>query len=73
MRLIAFITEPATIEGILTHWGEPTTPPPLAPRARAPPALESADASFAFDQTPCWNPAAAVAVPAFEFDQTCGR
>jgi hypothetical protein len=46
MRLIAFLTEPASIRAILAHLGEPTTPPVLAPRARAPPEL---DAGLAFD------------------------
>ena len=40
MPLIAFITEPRAIATILTHLGEPISPPPLAPRARAPPELE---------------------------------
>ena len=51
MRLIAFITEPATIEPILTHLELPATPPPLAP-ARGPPLWETE-----FDQTPAWDPA----------------
>jgi len=33
----AFLTGPASIRAILTHLREPTVPPPLAPRARAPP------------------------------------
>ena len=36
MRLIAFIIEPPVIERILTHIGQPTTPPPVLP-ARSPP------------------------------------
>ena len=36
MRIIAFVLDPPAIERILTHIGEPTTPPALLP-ARAPP------------------------------------
>jgi hypothetical protein len=36
VRLIAFITDPATMRKILLHLGEPLEPPPLAP-ARGPP------------------------------------
>ena len=46
MRIIAFIVEPAVIERILTHVGEPTEPPAVLP-ARAPPQLE-----LGFDQDP---------------------
>ena len=52
MRLIAFLTEPTAIRAILSHLGEATTPPPLAPRARAPPELEAGPVgsfAFAFD------------------------
>ena len=41
MRLIAFLTDPASNCTILAHLGEPTTLPPLAPRARAPPNPEA--------------------------------
>ncbi len=61
MKLIAFITEPVAIRGILTHVGESVTPPPLSPRARAPPQIEIAHtAAFAFDQS---------SDPEFQFDQ----
>ena len=49
MRLIAFLTEPPAIRTILAHLGEPTTPPVLAPRARAPPEFD-AGLAFDFDQ-----------------------
>ncbi len=39
MRIIAFILEPAVIERILTHVGEPTGAPEVLP-ARAPPQME---------------------------------
>jgi hypothetical protein len=64
MRIIAFITDRATIDRILSHIGEPTEPPPIAP-ARAPP-LPGND----LDQTPAYDLAAAEPVPEFEFDQT---
>jgi hypothetical protein len=37
MRIIAFVTDPASIQAILAHIGEPMRPPPVAP-ARDPPA-----------------------------------
>jgi hypothetical protein len=37
MRIIAFLTDAAPIERILTHIGEPPHPPAIAP-ARGPPA-----------------------------------
>ena len=43
MKIIAFITEPATVAKILEHIGEPSTAPVIAP-ARAPPQEE-----FAYD------------------------
>lgn len=39
MRIIAFILDPPVIERILTHIGEPATPPAVLP-ARAPPQAE---------------------------------
>ena len=73
MRLIAFLTDPASIRSLLAHLGEPTTPPPLAPRARAPPELETdgaGTAAFAFDQSSPWDPTAAPPDPGYRFDQT---
>ena len=43
MRIIAFITEAPAVRQILAHWGEPTSPPRLAP-ARGPPLWEMPDA-----------------------------
>jgi hypothetical protein len=37
MRIIAFITEAASIQRILEYLGEPTQPPRIAPAARGPP------------------------------------
>jgi len=66
MRLIAFITEAAPVERILTHIGEPPRPPPITP-ARGPPAwddapepmpdwdlLQQPDPDFEFDQRMAW-------------------
>jgi hypothetical protein len=39
MRLIAFLTDSASITRILEHLGEPTRPPPVSP-ARGPPGWE---------------------------------
>ena len=49
MRIISFITRRDSIERILSHIGEPTTPPPIAP-ARAPPSAVSD-----LDQTPAYD------------------
>jgi len=46
MHIIAFITDPASIDRILSHISVPTTPPPIAP-AHAPPLWDSM-----LDQTP---------------------
>jgi hypothetical protein len=73
MRLIAFLTEPRSIRALLAHLGEPTTPPALAPRARAPPELEPERAgtpAFAFDQSPPWDPITPAPDPGLPFDQT---
>ena len=63
MRLIAFITEPASVKPILEHLGLPTEPPQLA-RARAPP-HDDGD----LDQTPLFDTIAPDPDPGFEFDQ----
>ena len=61
MRLIGFITEPATVRQILAHVGEPTTAPAIAP-ARSPPVEANAQQPIA--------PEAVEAIPEIEFDQT---
>ncbi len=61
MRLIGFITEPATVLQILAHAGEPTTAPAIAP-ARSPPVEVNAQQLIA--------PEAVEAIPEIEFDQT---
>jgi hypothetical protein len=72
MRLIAFLTDAASIRIILAHLGEPATPPPLSPRARDSPELEAAWAGtlgFAFDQSPPWDPTTPAPDPGLTFDQ----
>jgi hypothetical protein len=69
MRLIAFITEPTAIGAILTHIGESITPPPLAPRARAPPEFEDMELALTLDQSPAWDLAAPPTEQPFEFNQ----
>jgi hypothetical protein len=64
MRIIAFVTETASVTRILQHIGEPTKAPVLSP-ARGPPAWDDG-----FDQTAVFDPAAAAPQPVFEFDQT---
>ena len=63
IRIISFITRLDSIERILSHIGEPTTPPPIAP-ARAPPFWE-----FALDQSPAHDLDTSDPGPEFEFDQ----
>ncbi len=61
MRLIGFITVPATVRPILAHAGEPTTAPSIAP-ARSPLVEVNAQQLIA--------PEAGEAIPELEFDQT---
>ncbi|MBL8407102.1 MAG: hypothetical protein ABTS16_23770 [Candidatus Accumulibacter phosphatis] len=62
MRIIAFLTDACAVRDILTHLGEPTSPPRLMP-ARAPPLWERLDATMGEDD-PQAQPA-----PEFQFDQ----
>jgi hypothetical protein len=48
MRIIAFITDAGAVYDILTHLGEPTSPPRLM-RARAPPLWEMQGATLGED------------------------
>ena len=64
MRILAFVTDTASVIRILGHLGEPTQPPRVAP-ARGPP-----ESAARFDQSPAFDPSAAEPAPAFEFDQT---
>jgi hypothetical protein len=58
MRIIAFVTDSASIQQILHHIGEPASPPQIA-SARAPP----------IDQDPQYDPIAPEPFPDYEFDQ----
>ena len=64
MRIVALVTDTASVTRILEHIGEPTKAPVFSP-ARGPPAWDEG-----FDQTPVFDPAAAAPEPVFEFDQT---
>jgi hypothetical protein len=64
MRILAFITDPPVVQGILLHLDLPHRPPPLAP-ARGPPQAE-----LPFDQTPDFDPADPEPPPDFDFDQS---
>lgn len=66
-------TRSDAIEPILTYLGEPITPPPLAPRARAPPECDVAEAeSGPFDQSTPWDATRAPPDPRFGFSQEQG-
>jgi hypothetical protein len=67
MRIIAFITAPATVRQIRNHRGEPTRPPRFAP-ARGPPLWEGVAAARPADNDPHWAQAAQP-LPEIEFDQ----
>ena len=62
VRLVGFITEPATVRQILEHVGERTTAPLIAP-ARSPPLAMNGEQLAA----PEW---VIEAIPELEFDQT---
>ena len=64
MKVLAFLTDPPTVEAILLHLDLPHRPPPVAP-ARGPPQAE-----LSFDQTPDFDLAEADPPPDFEFDQS---
>jgi hypothetical protein len=58
MRIIAFVTEAASIVKILSHIGEATQPPEISP-ARGPPQWDEAEINqdiyeYQFDQTVSW-------------------
>ena len=65
MRLIACVTEPAPVQRILLHIGEPATPPPISP-ARSPPD----QAVFDWDSNSTNDSEQGEPAPEFEFDQT---
>ena len=51
MRLVAFITEPPSVKALLTHLGEPTSPPEVAP-AHGPPAWHETPESLGCPEAP---------------------
>jgi hypothetical protein len=61
-RIIAFVTDAATVERILNHIGEPPRPPPITP-ARGPPAWDDAPQPL-----PDWD-LLGQPEPELEFDQ----
>ena len=63
MRILAFVTDAATVRDILVRLGEPLAPPRIAP-ARGPPLCEASDAGPDSPPDPPLQPA-----PAYEFDQ----
>ena len=69
MRIVAFITEAAPVERILTHIGEPAQPPPIAP-ARGPPLWEEEDSgAIVLDEERFTGDPFAQPEPEYEFDQ----
>ena len=69
MRIVAFITEVAPVQRILSHIGEPALPPRIAP-ARGPPLWEDDDSGDVFLDEGC-SPRDPLLQPepAYEFDQ----
>ncbi len=63
MRIVAFVTDTASVLRLLEHIGESTKAPVLLP-ARGPPAWEL------YDQTTVFEPVAPAPEAAFEFDQS---
>jgi len=75
MRILSFLTDPASIHAILRHLDQPSSPPPVAP-ARAPPQHDlefDTEHTLVLDQTPAFDPADPEPVADFEFDQSAGR
>ena len=69
MRIVAFITEASTVQRILDHIGEPTTPPRIAP-ARGPPSWEDEDFGGVFlDEDRVTGDPLAQPEPDYEYDQ----
>ena len=63
MCIVAFITEAAPVEPILTHIGEPPKPPPIT-SARGPPGWDEG-----IEALPNWD-AMAQSEPKYQFDQS---
>jgi hypothetical protein len=72
MRILAFVTDTASVTCILQHLGEPTQPR-VAPAAARSPRAGPPQWQESFDQRPAFDPEATEPAPAFEFDQTLSR
>ena len=66
MRIIAFVTDAASVRDILAHLGEPIVPPRIAP-ARGSPLWEAAGVEWVHPRPP--EVPSAQPQPAYEFDQ----
>ncbi|HZD04045.1 MAG TPA: transposase [Longimicrobiales bacterium] len=64
MRILAFLTDPPVVQGILLHLDLPHRPPPLTP-ARGPP-----QGDFLLDQTREFDLTEPDPIPEYEFDQS---
>ena len=64
MKVLSFLTEPATVQAILVHLDLPHRPPRLSP-ARGPP-----QADLLLDQTPDFDLTEPEPVPDYDFDQS---
>jgi hypothetical protein len=64
MRILAFLTDPPVVQGILFHLNLPHRPPPVAP-ARGPP-----QGDFLLDQTLEFDLTEPDPIPEYEFDQS---
>jgi hypothetical protein len=69
MRIVAFITETSTVQRTLDHFGEPATPPRIAP-ARGPPSWEEGQSETIFlDEERFSGDPLVQPAPEYEFDQ----
>jgi hypothetical protein len=69
MRIVAFITEAAPVQRILSHIGEPPTPPRIAP-ARGPPSWEEDHSgTIILDEERFTGDPLVQPEPAYQFDQ----
>jgi hypothetical protein len=69
MRIIAFLTEAAPVQRILSHIGAPAQPPPIAP-ARRPPLWDEEDSgTIVLDEERFTGDPLAQPEPEYDFDQ----
>lgn len=62
MRILPFLTEPATVQAILLHLDLPHRPPGV------PPAIGPPQGDLLLDQTPAFDPTEPEPIPNFDFD-----